>query len=304
MNETGDAKTIKSADRAVRLRIGSGGSERVDPFGGARLSGGSGSGGRWQSIVFGGFGFFCVCVAFCAMFYFFAAAATGRLVPLRCGNGGSGELDANAAGSATEGRRRTVLIYNESGEEIAANAVVDEAFSLAPFMVGDGAEVAVFASHPHEMISQSKTVGEAADEVAAALRARGIGAIRVDVDAGEVIYAYRNTAAAVAACLEAHPYVVCALDVHSSDTPQPLTFTVGTENAFGWRENLYLAGALCARTANATEPALRVTPASLAQDLGVLSVHVGIGGADFDDDESSFVLGAFVAAFASLCAPS
>ena len=104
----------------------------------------------------------------------------------------------------------------------------------------------------------------------------------------------------VASLKENNSDLVLVIDLHDSDSGVPLLLTVGAEESYAWRENFDLASAVCTRTVG-VENALRVIPADIGQNNGLLTLHVGIGNDKALDEEARKALAAFATAIIDIC---
>jgi hypothetical protein len=89
------------------------------------------------------------------------------------------------------------------------------------------------------------------------------------------------------------------IDLHSSDSGSPITFTVGTGSDYGWEENLRAVLAVT-EYLDSGEASVRLLPGDLGQNSGVVTLNVGIGGKNFDDTTARSAIASLVNAIIRL----
>lgn len=228
--------------------------------------------------------------------------------------GNSKEKDANVPTAVTpdtsgqEGSSSTIndetqplpLIIDESKANPVVN--INKEYSLNHLMqASNGMKILIVHSHNSEYVSESDTVSDAGRVIAQLLVSAGIETYHCETehDTQGNIGSYSRMKNTLAALTENYPDTVCVIDLHDSDSGLPVTFTVGTD-CDGWRENLRLAEAVCARMTKA-ECAFRFIPDKLGQDSGVLTLNIGIGSKSTSQTEARMLIASFAEAFIEIC---
>ena len=180
--------------------------------------------------------------------------------------------------------------------------ILDKEYSLYPLMASsEGVKVLILHSHNSEYVSENLTVADAGDVIAQLLTSAGIKTYHcVSVhDANGNIGSYLRMKESLSELLSRYPEVVCVIDIHDSESGLPVTFTVGTDFN-GWNENLKIGEAISAHMSN-IETAFRFLPGSIGQDNGILTLNVGIGGANIPDEAARRAIALFAEAFIKIC---
>lgn len=274
---------------------------------------------KWKECFMAYWRFFAVTAAFAALFLFIYII----MDPTVTDNfSESSESDAQ-----TEADTPVAALpeSSESQEEIKSDPiyyspiVLDESmigfdiedetecdYSLSPLMgASDGIKVIIIHSHNSEYVSETLSVTAIGQVLAQILNSGGIETLHCQTvhDKDGTVGAYVRMNETLESLREENGGAVLVIDIHDSDSGKPLTFTVGTGFEYGWRENLNLVSAISRYTSD-TESAIRLLPAALGQDSGILTLNIGICGNDYSDAEARKVLASLAKALLLICEKS
>lgn len=179
-------------------------------------------------------------------------------------------------------QRIPLTVINESGIDIDIDSY--QGSNILSSMTQDSENnirILVVNSHSSEFVSQSISVADAGIVITRLLQSAGIGTEYCDeeFDKKGRIGAYIMMKEKIKSELTQKPELVLVIDVHSSDSGTPITFTVGTGTDFGWQENLRAALGVIDNL-EAIEASVRFLPTDLGQNSGVITLNIGICGAD------------------------
>ncbi|MBR4033305.1 MAG: stage II sporulation protein P, partial [Clostridia bacterium] len=179
-------------------------------------------------------------------------------------------------------QRIPLTVINESGIDIDIDSY--QGSNILSSMTQDSENnirILVVNSHSSEFVSQSISVSDAGIVITRLLQSAGIGTEYCDeeFDKEGRIGAYIMMKEKIKSELTQKPELVLVIDVHSSDSGTPITFTVGTGSDFGWQENLRAALGVIDNL-EAIEASVRFLPTDLGQNSGVITLNIGICGAD------------------------
>ncbi len=209
-----------------------------------------------------------------------------------------GGVSVNKAPASSTGREETTspididaaappqkelpLFIDESQSGINIGDCTDYAYSLSHLKKQ---KILIVHSHSSERVSASLTVGDAGRVIADLLESAGLTVIHhtEEFDRESSIGAYERMCTSVKEQIENDPSIALVIDLHDSDVGLPFTLTVGSSEDYGWRENLSLACALYVNTEE-IEGAVRLLPHDIGQNSGVLTLNIGIGSSDTDED--------------------
>lgn len=208
--------------------------------------------------------------------------------------------ETSAEETIVESNIELPLIINESKAEFDVDALFNEEYSFG-LPRAEGVTVIIVNTHSSERVSSDITVKQLSEDLLKILQSYGISAYfdGTEYDAQGMIGAYSRMADNVRSLNDIYNEAVVVIDIHDSDSGAPLTFTVGTADTFAWQENLHLACSIYKRM-KCSDCAFRLLPSSLGQDNGLLSVNIGIGGADSSEVEVRALLAAFADALTQI----
>ena len=191
-----------------------------------------------------------------------------------------------------------VIDETKTGIEITP----DKDYSLYPLIASsEGIKVLIVHSHNSEYVSENLSVTDAGDAIAQLLTSAGIKTYHctTEHDTDGNIGSYLRMKESVSELITRYPDVVCVIDIHDSESGLPVTFTVGTDFN-GWNENFKLSEAVSSYISN-IESAFRFLPGTLGQDSGLLTLNIGLGGADTSDEDARSAIALFAEAFIEIC---
>lgn len=190
----------------------------------------------------------------------------------------------------------TLTVMNEAIPVFDLNDYIDNGGGESSFIKGNG-EISIILVHSHstEYISENISVLEAGDAISQLLNSAGIKTIHCNepFDAAGKIGAYERMKTKVQELSSDLEGVVWIIDLHSADSGADISFTVGVSPSFGWSENLRCAVTV-AEYLDKTEAVLRLLPSALGQDSGNITLNIGIGGNDRDDEIGRGIIAALV----------
>lgn len=179
-------------------------------------------------------------------------------------------------------QRIPLTVINESGLELNIDSYQgSNILSSLPHDSENDIRILVVNSHSSEFVSENISVSEAGLVITQLLQSAGIGTeYCVEVfDKGGRIGAYKMMKEMIRSELTRKHELVLVIDIHSSDSGTPITFTVGTGSGFGWEENLRVALGVIDNLDD-IETSVRFLPADLGQNSGIVTLNIGICGAD------------------------
>ncbi len=267
----------------------------------------------WSVVLIRYWRFAAIATAFAAIFIWIYAYCTNSLQY----DSNKSEPTLNDTGNITEESSVNIIediqasvntkkdppeIMDESKIGVSILDYVDDEFSFYP-LAGESQGISVIIIHTHasEYISESISVTEAGAVIAQLLNSAGIGTFHciTEHDKEGSIGAYERMRESVDVLREDYKEILLIIDLHDSDTNAPLTFTVGTGQNFGWKENLRICTAIYNKTEK-YKGVIRLLPDSLGQNNGVLTVSIGIGGKAENDQEARNIIASTVNAIISL----
>jgi len=194
-------------------------------------------------------------------------------------------------------------LIDESKTGVNLIDYLEEEYQLHSLMSADkDIRVIIVHSHTSEYVSENLSVLDAGEVLAQLLNSAGINTLHCTAlhDESGRIGAYNNMEKSIHNALEEHKKCVLVVDLHNSDIDEQVTFTVGTDSSFAWKENLRLAAALSVEMGE-YNTTVRLLPNTLGQDNGLLTVNIGIGGEHNTDEEGRRLVSAVFTGILGLC---
>ena len=184
------------------------------------------------------------------------------------------------------------IIFNEARITEDLEAMFAE-FRENPtvFFLRDEIAVAVLHSHTSENVSAEMTVLEAGEVLVQLLNSSGIRAVHLKEvhDADGKLGAYDNMLVTVRNTKDEYGGLMMIVDLHGNDEGGGVTFNVGVDTSFAWKENLRAAYSL-QHVFDGVECGIRLWPDDLGQHSGTVTVSVAVGGGSTDAEEGrSFI---------------
>ncbi len=210
--------------------------------------------------------------------------------------------DTEAVASPMPPKSQPLTVINEAVPEFELDEYVGENFAANAFFKGNSdIMILLIHSHSSEYISENISVLDAGNAISQLINSAGILSVHSteSFDTEGKVGAYDRMKNKVIEISSGHEGNILVIDLHSSDSGADVTFTVGADPSFGWRENLRCAITVAEHLENA-EVALRLLPSSMGQDSGILTLNVGIGGKNCDDETARGIVSALVKAILNL----
>lgn len=179
-------------------------------------------------------------------------------------------------------QRIPLTVINESGIDLNIDSYQgSNILSSLPQNSENNIRILVVHTHSSESVSENISVSDACIAITQLLQSAGIGTEYCNVvfDKDGRIGAYNMMKEKIGSELDRMPELVLVLDIHSSESGTPITFTVGTGSDFVWEENLRAALAVIDNL-EAVEASVRFLPTDLGQNSGVVTLNIRISGAD------------------------
>ncbi len=195
------------------------------------------------------------------------------------------------------------LLLDESMTGIDILDEIGFDYSLASLAeASEGVKIIIIHSHASEHVSDSMTVLSAGDALSQILISGGLETYhcKTQHDSEGSIGAYDRMKESLTELTDKYNEAILVIDLHDSDSGRPLTFTVGTGIEYGWRENLQLACAVYGGMAD-VDGAFRLLPGILGQNNGLLTLHIGICGEGYSDEEARKVIASAATALLNIC---
>lgn len=271
---------------------------------------------RWQNVAGALCRFICLTVAAAGLFYYAVseknnsengnAALPAGVTEIKngCAEGDTvGNEDSMNDGKPDNTENTGIRIINECNESERDYPSVDTDYGLSALMsVSDGVRMIVLHSHTSEKCSSESSVVDFGAIIAEQLQISGVETFHCTdlFDLEGTLGSYGRMNARLGELLKEYPDTLIVLDLHSSDTDSPVTFSIAEGHGEGWRENYRLACAVGERIGSG-EVTMRMVPGSLGQYSGVLTLHVGIGGNNYTEKESKERLYKLISALIAIC---
>ena len=184
------------------------------------------------------------------------------------------------------------IIFNEARITEDLEAMFAE-FRENPtvFFRHDEITVAVLHAHTSENVSADMTVLEAGEVLVQLLNSSGIRALHLKEahDSDGKLGAYDNMLETVRNIKDEYGGLMLIVDLHGNDEGGGVTFNVGVDKSFGWKENLRASYSLL-QGFEGVDCGIRLLADDLGQHGGTVTVSVAVGGSSTDAEEGrSFI---------------
>ena len=194
------------------------------------------------------------------------------------------------------------IIFNEARITEDLEAMFAE-FRENPtvFFLRDKIAVAVLHAHTSENVSAEMTVLEAGEVLVQLLNSSGIRAVHLKEvhDADGKLGAYDNMLVTVRNTKDEYGGLMMIVDLHGNDEGGGVTFNVGVDTSFAWKENLRAAYSL-QHVFDGVECGIRLLPDDLGQRGGTVTVSVAVGGALVDAEEGRSLISGLALAIVNM----
>lgn len=200
-------------------------------------------------------------------------------------------------------RENELNLIDESRTGINILDYIDEDYMLHSIMSNDkDIKVIIIHSHTSEYVSENLSVLDAGEVLTQLLNSAGVNTfhcVTLHDDSGR-IGAYNNMEKSINYLIQEHTQSVLIVDLHNSDITDQITFTVGTDSGFAWKENFRLAVALSEEMCDYNR-SIRLLPNTLGQNNGLLTVNVGIGSELYADEDARSLISSLFSGIFNLC---